>query len=149
MLTIYPLENYDSLISITDANEYAINYSLHNDNWSALSDSQKEVYLRIATNRIVDVIDITLLTEVTHCMKRSCTLMAIRDLVFGISSGVNENVGAITREKVGDIEVEYQQSKNAKGKNKNPYPAEVVTCLNTYGANLSNTGLSFAKLVRS
>ena len=152
-LTIYPDTDYDSLISISDSSDIASNYSVHSTEWLALSESIREVYLRIATGRIFDVIDSTLLPtdSVPHCVKKATTLMAVKDFMYGISSEVNPNTGAITKEKVGDIEVTYAHGNRSRinSKNKNPFPSEVITCLNSYGANLTTTGFTTATLVRS
>jgi hypothetical protein len=48
-LTIYPEDNFDSYVSLADADTYAPLYILDTTNWDALSDTQKEFYLRQAT----------------------------------------------------------------------------------------------------
>ncbi len=148
-LIIYPADNYDSFVSVANANAYIGSYTTFITEWTALTDTQKEVFLRIATDRINDIVDSTLLTA-SDCLSKSCSLMAVRDLVFEISSAINPNNGLISKEKVGDIEVNYYQGQANKvnGRNTNPFPSAVVTCLNSYGANLTTTGLATATLVR-
>lgn len=148
-ITIYPTTDYDSFVSVAEANTFISQYTLFTTQWSALTDEQKEVYLRIATQRILNVVDGTLLEEDT-CLKSSCAVMAVRDLVFNISAGVNENKGLITKEKVGDVEVNYYQGNSSKvsSLNKNPFSTEVKKCLAKYGA-IFNDGFKMFTLERA
>ena len=141
MLVVYPIDGFDSFISLDDANKFIANNSVFNNQWTELSDEKKEVFLRISTRRILDVIDTTLLNGDTDiCLVNASASMAVRDLVFNISAGVNENKGAIIKEKVEGIEVQYyHDSRTSIGAlDKNPY-RDVVNCLNSFGAKL-NTG---------
>jgi|GEM_PF-4144607 hypothetical protein len=146
-LIVYPAEFYDTFVSISVANGYIGKYSPFNTNWNAVSDTNKEVLLRLATDRINAVIDSSLLEE-SDCIKKSCSLMAVRDLVFEISSSINANNGLVSKEKVGDIEVNYQHKSRANGRETNPFPSSVVVCLNSYGASLSLASIATARLVR-
>lgn len=161
-LVIYPTTDYDSFVSIADANTIIEEYSLHNDLWSALSDAEKEVYLRVGTDRIFSVIstddtdeaylDSTVYDATTSCLPKSNALMAIHDVVYGLSTSINPNKGLITKEKVGDLEVNYFQgySKNPKsGIVTNPFPNIVKSCLETYGATFNLSGLTKASVENS
>ena len=151
-LIIYPTEDYDSFVSILDADSYIQSYSVQSLGWIALTDEQKEVYLRIATKRILDIVDIDLLFDTNDCIARSCSLMAIHDLVYEISSSVNPNTGVVSKEKVGDLEVNYYHGNTQSrvmGRNTNPFPSSVKTCLNDLGAHLNVSGINRATIVRS
>lgn len=99
-LTVYPTETYDSFISLVDALDVITKNSVHLASWTALTDAQQEVYLRIATSKILAVIDLSLLDGTDACLVKSCALMAIRDVVYAISSSVNPNTGLVSKEKV-------------------------------------------------
>ena len=138
-LIVYPAAGYDSYVSLVDAENTIISYTTFGTQWLALDDATKEVYLRIATARINDVIDSVLLNGIDACLSGSCSMMAVHDLVFSISSSVNANDGLITKEKVGDLEVQYQHSYNKRSsRNTNPFPPLVRTCLIGYGAEFSS-----------
>jgi predicted transcriptional regulator len=136
-LVVYPTIDYDSLVSLADANTIIDKYSVNASIWNALDDTTKEKYLRIATDRVLSVIDITLL-DGSECIKKAVSLIANKDVSFGISSDINPNLGTITKEKVGDLEVEYKQTNGAKGKDRNPFPVSTYACLNNYGANIQS-----------
>lgn len=136
-LIVYPLDDYDSFVDITTATTYINSYTTFSSNWAAIDDATKEVYLRIATDRIIDKIDTLLLTGSNECILKSCSIMAVHDLVFEISSSVNPNTGLVTKEKVGDLEVNYTHGnvqRQLKNRNTNPFPTNVQTCLTGYGA---------------
>lgn len=89
-LTIYPTAGYDSFVSLADANTIVASHTLYNTEWTALTDADKEVYLRIATDNIFLVIstdstDTYYLDETTYvaadsCLPKVCVLMAIHDM---------------------------------------------------------------------
>lgn len=136
MLIVYPDDKYDSFVSLDEANDYIFKNSVFNEQWDTIADDKKEIYLRIATKRILSVIDKDYLGTNDECLINSCSLMAVRDLVFNISSGVNENTGLITKEKVDSLEVTYYHGKitgRANGLDKNPFFG-VEDCLKEYGA---------------
>ena len=151
-LIIYPTTDYDSFISVVDADTIITNNSVQSVTWLALTEAEKEVYLRIATTRILNAVstdttnsdgylDETVYVAVDSCLPKSCALMAVHDLVYGLSSEINPNTGLVTKEKVGDLEVQYAHgfpNKRVSGRVSNPYPSSVRPCLESYGA----TGLS-------
>lgn len=151
-LIIYPTTNYDSFISLTDADTVISENTLFSSNWDLLSDANKEIYLRIATTRLLNVIDTSLLDGTDACLCKSCALMAVRDLVFEISTSVNPNTGLVSSEKVGDLQVTYyhgNSNRQVSGKNMNPFPQEIALCLSNYGVELPVGSIYKAKLVHS
>lgn len=136
-LTVYPTTGYDSFVDLVAASGYINAYTTFGTQWTALTDSDKEIYLRMATDRIIHKIDVALLTGTDECVLKSCSIMAAHDLVFEISSSINPNTGLVTKEKVGDLEVNYTHGnvqRQLKNRNTNPFPASVRPCLTTYGA---------------
>ena len=164
-LVIYPATGYDSLISEVDATAIITANSLQSSLWSALTSVNKEIYLRIATTRILNSVSYDYsnptgyLDEATYvaadsCLPKSCALMAIHDLAYGLSSEINPQTGLIAKEKVGDLEVTYIHGANASSKQlssreTSPFPASVQSCLKSYGAILSNGGFRQATLERA
>lgn len=138
-LTVYVDNNtdFDSFISLADADTYITETSIHSADWLALSTTDREVYLRIACNRILSRIDETLL-DGNACLAKANASMAIHDVVYKLSSDINPNTGLVTREKVGDLEVDYfhggfRSSRQIKGIVTDPFPSEVKKCLSNYG----------------
>jgi hypothetical protein len=164
-LTIFPSAGYDSMISLSGAMSVIEANSLQAPQWIALSDETQEVYLRIATTRILNSVSYDYsnpagyLDEATYvaedsCLPKSCALMAIHDLAYGLSSEINPQTGLVAKEKVGDLEVTYIHGANASSRQlssreTNPFPASVQSCLRSYGAILSNGGFAQATLERS
>lgn len=157
-LVIYPNTDYDSFISVSDADGIINKFSVHVTTWEGLNDAQKEVYLRIATDRIFNAIDSdTYLDSTTYvaddsCLPKATALMAIHDVVYEISSSVNPNQGLVSMERVGDLQVNYfhGNGKYPKGAKKtNPYPTEVYPCLTSYGAEFNVFGVLRAKVENS
>jgi len=158
-LIVAPDTAWDSFISVQDAESIIIKNSVHSSKWLSLQDSEKEVYLRIATSRILSVIS----TDSTSpdgyfnesdydasfsCLPNASAFMAIHDITYELSSSINPNVGLITKEKIGDIEVAYKQSKG-KGIVTSPFPSRVAKCLESYGATNLFSYARTMKLIRS
>lgn len=162
-LIIIPTENGDSFISILDADDVIIKNSVHSGQWLELLDGQKEVYLRIATSRILRIVstdkynpdgylDLSTYDATTSCLPKATALMAIHDLAYGLSSEVNPNTGIVSKEKVGDLEVTYFHGNplsQVNGRKTSFYPNEVVPCLESYGAIVNTSAIRRAKLTRS
>lgn len=150
-LIIYPAENYDSLISVADATLFISKYSVHSSLWTALSVEQQEIYLRIATERIFNVIstnseddlylDVLTYGQTSSCLPKAACTMAMHDIVHSISSSINPNTGLITKEKIGDLEINYSHSYAKLGIERNPFPVSVRSCLALYGAEFAIMGL--------
>jgi hypothetical protein len=134
-LTIYPTENYDSFVSIVDADKFISNYSTHSSLWLALTDSEKEIYLRIAKDDIELKVDTSLYSDTTvMCLPKSQSLMSIHNLAYSIDSEINKNLGRVTREKIDTIEIEYSHIDNKSYINTSKYPRGVKPCLRVLGA---------------
>jgi hypothetical protein len=164
-LTIYPDDNADSFISLLDATDIITKNSLQAAQWIALDNATKEVYLRIAFTRIMGTIstdpnsDIGFLNKDTYesiesCLPKTNAIMAVHDLVYGLSSEINPNTGLVTKEKVGDIEITYTHGANTSSKQlfsreTNPFPDSLLQCLRRYGSSIAFNGLMQARLVHS
>lgn len=151
-LTIYPNTGYDSFISEEDATVIISANSVNADTWLALSVPQREVYLRISTDRILNVVsfdptnidgylDITTYVAAESTLPKACALMAIHDVVYSISAEATTQTGLVSREVVDEIEVHYyHDGKTAlKGMSEQdafPFPVIVRPYVNSYGANI-------------
>jgi hypothetical protein len=161
-LTIYPASGYDSFITVADADTIITANSVQSATWLAMTEIEKEVYLRIATARIFNVVstdtsnedgylDSSTYVASESCLPKATALMAVHDLVYGLSSEINPNTGVVSKEKVGDLEVNYfhgYTDKQVRGRKTNPYPSIAIPCLNYYGANIQLSKLRQATLVR-
>ena len=141
-LILYPLPYADSFITVLDADTVISNYSIQSDQWLALTEQVKEQYLRIAYERLINntpLLDDTAYVAVDSCLPNANALMAVHDLVYGLSSEINPNTGLVTKEKVEGIEVEYYQgnSTNVNGRVTSPYPESTHACIATYGGTLN------------
>jgi len=150
-LIIYPTVGADSFISVADADVVIANNSLQSEQWIALTEPIKEVYLRIAFTRIMQAIAHTdegegYLDEATYdplisCLPDANALMAIHDLSYGLSSDINPNTGLISKEKVGSLEVTYFHGNpmhQVSSRKTSYYPSSVVPCINGYGGNVTS-----------
>lgn len=146
-LTVYPTTDWDSYCSLIDAVQYCTEYNVHCESCKTKvpTDEEREVYLRIATQRILTVIDTSLVPTdaLPDDLAMACALTAVHDCVYEISSAVNPNTGAISSEKVGDLEVRYTHGRNMSsapivGRNTDPFPAMAKTILANYGAVFTN-----------
>ena len=154
-LVVYPLENAESYISVVDADTIITNKSVQSATWLALSEQEKEVYLRISYDFIIATCDSTLLPDWSipddvGCLAEVNALMASRDLVYSISSSINPNTGLIKRERVDTIEVEYDQSNNnGQGVSTTLYDPSFKTCLVSYGYSPAVSGVQQMVLGKS
>jgi len=138
-LVVYPDDGYDSFISLDEANSWISTHSPHAYKWYELDDDTKEIYLRLHCQTIQDKIDITLLSDhINECVQYSNASMALNDVVYGITLNTNPNFGLVTKEKVGDVEIDYKQYVQNLNK-PSLYTTFVKNCLRLYGATF-NTG---------
>ena len=154
-LIVIPIEDGDSFISLSDANDVITKNSIQSADWLALDDSTKEVYLRIATQRILNTVstdinnedgyyDVATYSPPDSCLPKVTALMAVHDLAYGLSSEINSNTGLVSKEKVGDLEVTYFHGNplsQVSGRETNPFPNLVVPCLNSYGASMNTSSI--------
>lgn len=135
-LIIYPTADYDSFITVADATTVVEELTLYASTWNALSVSEQEVYLRIAMRRIIDGIDQEtdpLPDPMLDCAGEAQALMAVEDVVYGISANVQPEVGSVKKEKVASLEIEYYDSVLGKTRMVSIVPAMARPCLETLG----------------
>lgn len=138
-LVLPPDVDYDSFVSLVDAQTYINALTLNGATWQAVSDAEKEVYLRIATRRIQDGIDPDVYvidpTDVPECVPEATSLIAVHDLVNGISSqsGTVTLIGATKKEQVGSIVREYYDTKSNMNTYTSLIPALARPCLDSIG----------------
>ncbi len=109
-LTIYPATGWDSFISTADATTVINNLSHHGDQWSALGETDKERYLRIACRYIVNhsVPEEEYPDPMPQCVGEAQALTAANDMANGLSASTGvRQTAQVRREKAGDVEVEY------------------------------------------
>lgn len=152
MLTIYPAIGYDSFASVLDIDELVTKYSVKNAEYLALDDTSKERFIRITTDRIIDVIDLTKLpTDATPaCIKKAVALMVVKDLTYNISEDAGKVSGNVTKERHLDTELTYAWSSpddKLRPTVNSPFVAEVITCLNSYGASINSIGVNQPNIV--
>ena len=151
-MIIYPDENYDSFISLAEADTIITENVIQYEEWLALPIATREIYLRIATTLILNVTkDLSIETYVAaqSCLPKACALVAAHNFVYGLSSEVNPNTGLVSKEKAGDLEVSYfhgNPTSQAKSRVTNPFPITVTACLNSYGAQLSGASAGFYRV---
>ncbi len=153
-LIIYPTANYDSFISVEDADTVVSTLTLHEALWSDKDETEKEVYLRIAFRNIDDHVDQTLTPypdPMTDCVGEAQALMAVQDVIYGTSTPDTELNGAIKKQKVASLEIEYYDTNTGKVISIPVVPSMAVSCLETLGYIFSPkiSGLSQSTLGRS
>ena len=154
-LIIYPTDSYDSFISVADATTVIDTLTLFSTEWGAITDTEKEIYLRIAMRRIVDGIDQDenpLPDPLPDCAGEAQALMAVQDVVYGISANTTtESTGSIKKQKVASLEIEYYDTTSQTTKMVSIIPAMARPCLEELGYELPPmvTGLKQTTLGRS
>ncbi len=132
MLTIYPAVGYDSFVSEVDADAVIASYTVDSAQWLALSQGDKEIYLRIATSTIkagIDLATYPLPDPAPPCLADATALTAVHNLVNGLSaSAAAKSAGEVKKQKVGSLEVEYFESGNVS-RSTNWIPALARNCL--------------------
>ena len=153
-LIIYPTANYDSFITVADADTVVNTITLYSTQWGAKSNGEKEVYLRIACRNIESHVD----TDLTpypdpfpDCVGEAQALMAVQDVIYSTSTPQTDVNGAIKKQKVASLEIEYYDTSSGKTVNIPVVPAIAVPCLETLGYIFipSIGGLSQSTLGRS
>ena len=138
-LILPPDISYNSFVSVVDAQGYINALTLSGLTWSAIGVDQQEIYLRIATRRIYDGIDQELYpidpAVMPTCLAEATSLMAVHDLINGISSGsaTASETGAIKKEQVGSIVQEYYDTKSVVNTYTSLVPALSRPCLEAMG----------------
>jgi len=139
MLVIFPDPAADSFVTLLEAEQIIIEYTLDHAKWTALPDTEKEALLRIAFKLINDNI-VTPITVANYdaCLKSAQTLIASHDNVYGLSKGASiQTTGAIKKQKAGPVEREFYEPDRITD---NPLAPQIVyPCLDIYGFTLSRT----------
>ena len=135
-LVIYPTADYDSFITVADATTAISELTLHSTLWVALTTAEQEVYLRIAFRNIDDHVNQTLTPyadPIATCVGEAQALMAIQDVVYGTSTPDTDLNGAIKKQKVASLEIEYYDVSSGKVISVPIVPPMAVPCLETLG----------------
>lgn len=139
-LVIYPATDYNSFVTLAEADaiiESDVNYPT----WAAETDDEvKKRYLITAFRNIVALNGLTLPATAEDCLKESQSLMAVHDIVNGISTA-SGTPGQIESAKVGPVEVKYTDGSPAS--DIGVFPAVVYKCLESYGAYFTGSSFRF------
>ena len=134
---LYPLENYDSMCSILDADDIISKNvpTAQRAKWDAITeDSDKEIQLRIATMKVKQTIKsfpATLEIE----LKQATALTA--NYSIGKDMSKNDNKDNIKRKRIeGEIDTEYFTKADDKS---NDLSDTVIGLLNKYNVTSSNS----------
>ena len=131
-LTIYDATGYDSFCTIVEADATVAAYTLYNTQWDALTDTQKEIYLRIAFRVIIDGLDEDdyPTAPVDDCVKQAQALIAVQDLITGASALAETGVtGQIKKQQAGVVSVEYFQLDSGSSARTVIIPSLALPCL--------------------
>ena len=153
-LIIYPTADYDSFITVADADTVVSTLTLYDAQWSDKTTAEKEVYLRIAFRNIDDHVDQSLTPypdPMPDCVGEAQALMAVQDVVYGTSTPDTDVNGAIKKQKVASLEIEYYDTSTGETVSIPVVPPMAVPCLETLGYIFTPTvgGLSQTTLGRS
>ena len=134
-LVIYPTADYDSFISVADATVVIEAYTLYKTQWSALTVLEQEVYLRISARNIIDHTDPDEYPDpFPTCVGDAQALMSVQDVVYGFSASTStDETGAIKKQKVGSLEIEYFDASSGTTKTVSRIPTLAVPCLEDLG----------------
>ncbi len=135
-LIIYPNTGYDTFITTVDATVVIQKYTLQSAAWIALSVDDQESYLRIAFRNIVDNtpdfpdgVD-----PVDDCVGDAQALIASQDVTYGISASTTVgDVGAVKKQKVASVEVEYYDPGTGVTETAPTIPEMAWSCLESIG----------------
>ena len=153
-LVIYPTEDYDSFITLVDAVTVAETLTVNASAWTGLTDAEQEIYLRIALRRIEDGVDQDedpYPDPMPTCVGEAQALMAIQDVVYGISANTQAETGSVKKHKVSSLEIEYYDSTLGATRMVSVIPEMARPCLEELGYDVPPTilGLSQSTLGRS
>ncbi len=146
-MVVYPTESYDSFITVAEADTTILKYTLNTASWEALSDSNKEAYLRIAFSVIVDGLEDIPDDPVSDCLKGSQALNAVHDLLNGVSNPLSIE-SAVKKEEAGQVKVEYFEPASAKVSDSYIHPLS-IKCLSDLEYNFPLSGFGQTTLGRS
>ena len=131
-LIIYPATGWNSYVSLTEAGTIATDNIINLTAWTALTDPQKELYLKQSTTlirlKIIDPITVDdTLTAAPSDLKLATVHLSVSSV--GIDMVDNDGKENIKRIKIeGAIEKEFF----TKGESSNAFPDIVASLLNQY-----------------
>ena len=154
-LIIYPAVGWDSFVTVVNADLIIAANTVHSAEWMALTEPDKEIYLRIATMTILGGIDLVanpLPTPMLPCVADATAFVAVHNVVNQLSAGAASaaSSGVIKSEKVGSLKVEYFEPQDGSvAKATNWIPASAYKCLDLLGYHRGSTGFKQIYLGRS
>ena len=127
-LVLYPNTDWDSYVSIADADALLVKYVLDNAAWTALTDAHKEFYLIQAGNlirfRITDPLEASTPLDLQIASVILANYSIGKDMT---NSDGKDNI------KILDITGTLKKEYFSKGKTSNAFPDYVSTLLSQYG----------------
>lgn len=139
-LVVYPTTNYDAYMSIADTDTMMANVALDNSTWTALTDPQKEFYIKQATTLIKLKI-----TEPDEDTTPFNLQLATAHLInFSLGKDMTNDDGKSNVKKI-DIDGAVSKEFFSPSKKSNSFPDIVASLLYEYGF----TGANSFRLVRS
>ena len=132
-LIIYDTDNWDSYISLTDAEDLVTSYIIDTSTWDALDDTVKEKYLRQATMLIKSRITLKE-GDTTDNLKLATVYLA----VFSIAKDMTQSDGKDNL-KIIEIDGAIKKEFFTKGKSSNQFPDIVTQLLQEYNYTSSST----------
>ena len=110
MLILYPDINADSFVTVAEADIIISELTLQSTAWLALTEDDREIYLRIAYRNILSGVDQTINPipdPVTDCYGEAQSLMASHDVTYGISASTTVSNSQVKKQKIASLEIEY------------------------------------------
>ena len=146
MLIIYPTIDWNSFISVADADIIIEGFtpSVGKDAYLALDEAGKEAQLRQASFNIRLCPNITLPDDTTLYLEMATCYLVVHEMTIDTMS-YDPNDKAITSESVDTLSVTYDAQK--KG-NADDFPPIVSTFLKDYGCQKTSTGFRQVSLGR-
>lgn len=146
-LIIYPIDDWDSFISVTDADAMIGGFveSVGQTAYLALDEAGKEAILRQTALQISLCPGITLPDENSSSLEKAQCYLVTHALEVNMMS-YDPSDDSVTSETVGEISVSYDT--NRKDSN-DSFPPIVTSLLSSYGCKSSSGGFSQAYVGRS
>ena len=139
-LTIYPTDNYDSYVSLLDAESIYDTNIIDTSKWDALTDTLKEKYLRQATM----LIKLKITDPLEEATPFNLQLATVYLVDYALDTNVlkDDGKGNLKRIKIeGAIEKEFFSRSNSN----TAIPDHIAMLLNEYGY-LSNSTFSLERV---
>lgn len=138
MLVIYPTDSYDSFCSVADADTIITNYVPDSETWLALTEPQKEVYLRQATETVKGQV-LCLPGTLEEDLKKATAYTANYSITT--PTAVDSGKGNIKKKTIVDVvETEWFYPTKA-----NELPENVVKLLAQYCVVSSDSSFGFTR----